>query len=160
MDGCPALQAQLQTLHMGECTDLAHVLRLQQLQRLTLCPDFAEQRQLLQLEKLPALHELHLGYSALCGRAAAAAAAAPVWVLLPQLRGLSVTSLPKPDKQPASVAAILAGAAAATQLTSLTVNERDGATKGGRACHCTVWEAGGPEGAPAIVAASGVPGAR
>ncbi|WIA20082.1 hypothetical protein OEZ85_005942 [Tetradesmus obliquus] len=47
--------------------DLASVLALQQLQHLTLCPDFAtqqQQQQVLELAQLTSLQELHLGYCA------------------------------------------------------------------------------------------------
>lgn len=61
------LPAQLQALHLNPCRDLASVLALQQLQHLTLCPDFAtqqQQQQVLELAQLTSLQELHLGYCA------------------------------------------------------------------------------------------------
>uniref|UniRef100_A0A383W9B4 F-box domain-containing protein n=1 Tax=Tetradesmus obliquus TaxID=3088 RepID=A0A383W9B4_TETOB len=118
--GVPStLPAQLQVLHAGsQCTDLAAVLALKQLQCLTLSPELAEQRQLLELAKLPALQELHLYYNGPVD----AAAAASNWKSLPQLRGLDVQSwyVEAPSRQ--QIAAILAGAAAATQLTQLQLS--------------------------------------
>jgi hypothetical protein len=73
-----ALPPQLQTLHLSECRDLAPVLALQQLQHITLCTAFesaAEQRQVLELARLPALQALQLSYRDI----EAAAAAAPDW---------------------------------------------------------------------------------
>uniref|UniRef100_A0A383VYI6 Uncharacterized protein n=1 Tax=Tetradesmus obliquus TaxID=3088 RepID=A0A383VYI6_TETOB len=55
MTGGAALPAQLQSLYISNCTDLAPVLALQQLQCLTICPNFLEQQQVLELAKLPAL---------------------------------------------------------------------------------------------------------
>jgi hypothetical protein len=77
-----ALPAQLQTLHLNQCRDLASVLALQQLQHLTLCPDFVPERRVLGLSTLPALQTVELSYRKLH----AAAGAASTWVLLPQLR--------------------------------------------------------------------------
>jgi hypothetical protein len=123
-----ALPPQLQALHLSECRHLAPVLELQQLQRLTLCPEYTtaeQQRQVLQLAKLPSLQELQLSYRFFW----AAAAAAPTWALLPQLRGLiverfmtTVYRMDAPEQQ--HIAAALAGAAAATQLTSLQLGSR------------------------------------
>uniref|UniRef100_A0A383W8V2 F-box domain-containing protein n=1 Tax=Tetradesmus obliquus TaxID=3088 RepID=A0A383W8V2_TETOB len=120
-----ALPAQLQSLHLGQCTNLAPVLALKQLQRLTLWPGFAKQQQVLELASLPAVQELHLNYQG----SLAAAAAAPTWVLLPQLRGLDV-ELSQYDVETEITAApskqralpIISGAAAAIQLTSLQLH--------------------------------------
>uniref|UniRef100_A0A383V515 F-box domain-containing protein n=1 Tax=Tetradesmus obliquus TaxID=3088 RepID=A0A383V515_TETOB len=111
--GASVLPAQLQALCLVKCKDLAPVLALSQLQRLTLCPDFAERQRVLELVQLPALQELHLDYR-FAGLATVTAGYARMWAQLPQLRGLSLDE----GKGPSS-AAILAGAAAATQLTNL-----------------------------------------
>jgi hypothetical protein len=87
--------------------------------------DFPQQQPLLQLAQLPALQHLALQYF---HGAAAAAATAPTWKLLPQLRelvnehaeGNDVDDLP--TKQQWS--AIMAGIATATSLTMLNLDPR------------------------------------
>jgi hypothetical protein len=101
------------------------VLALQQLQHLSVTLELpaSDQAQVLQLAQLPALQELQLVYTDL----AAAAAAAPSWVLLPQLQQLSLqfkvryiyTSPVHRQHLAAVLAAVLAGVAAATQLAGL-----------------------------------------
>jgi hypothetical protein len=71
---------------------------------------------MLKLTQLTALTALDLDYL----EEAAATAAAPAWGLLPQLQGLCVMFEGAADKQ--QIAAILDGAAAATQLTSLQLD--------------------------------------
>ncbi|WIA29984.1 hypothetical protein OEZ86_000082 [Tetradesmus obliquus] len=103
--GASVLPAQLQALCLVKCKDPAPVLALSQLQRLTLCPDFAERQRVLELVQLPALQELHLDYR-FAGLATVTAGDARMWAQLPQLRGLSLDE----GKGPSS-AAILAGGA-------------------------------------------------
>lgn len=113
-----ALPAQLQSLHLDAHVDLAHVLALKQLQHLTLCADSVDQHHVLQLAKLPGLQELALYYH--CGDAAAAAA--PTWVLLPQLRRVDIDTRDYGELNSQQSAAVLPGVAAATQLTRLFVH--------------------------------------
>jgi hypothetical protein len=83
--------------------------------------DFEQPQLLLQLAQLPALTHLALQYDRCCeGEPAVATASA--WPLLPQLRELDVAHgvLPCQDEWEA----ILAGAAAATGLTRLTLDVR------------------------------------
>jgi hypothetical protein len=92
------LPAQLQNLAFlckGGPDSLAPVTRLQlkQLRHLILHVDFEQRQPLLQLAQLPALQHLELVYS----DAATAAAAAPAWALLPQLRDLVVDCPPASD---------------------------------------------------------------
>lgn len=120
------LPAQLQRLCVADYTNIAPVLALQQLQHLTIAPYFdkvEKQTRVVELAQLPALQMLTLEYHQLED----AAAASPTWVLLPQLRALFVTyyfpwqpELPAPYRQ--QMAAIMAGAAAATHLTSLQIH--------------------------------------
>uniref|UniRef100_A0A383W909 Uncharacterized protein n=1 Tax=Tetradesmus obliquus TaxID=3088 RepID=A0A383W909_TETOB len=121
--GDATLPSQLQALVFRQCRDLAPVLALKQLQRLELWPINVEQRQLLELAKLSALQTLHLNYAEdTISTEKLAAVAAPTWALLPQLRALDVklSQLDASSKQ--HVAAIVARAAAATQLTSLQLS--------------------------------------
>jgi hypothetical protein len=123
---CAALPPQLQSLHLSQCTDLAHILALQQLQCLTISPDLQQQQQVLQLVQLPALQTLGLSYQA----GEAAVTAAQTWVLLPQLRvlGVELSGRHATDCEQ-QVTAILAGAAAATQLTKLQLGYLIGQVK-------------------------------
>lgn len=107
-----ALPAQLQTLRLGRCSELARVLALKQLQRLTLQLDIkkGELQPELELAELPALQELDLCYFG----DDVAAAAAPAFESMPQLRGMKVLC----GSRSRNVKKILRGAAAATQLTS------------------------------------------
>lgn len=114
----PHCQRSCGALHLSPCRDLKPVLALKQLQHLTIWPTFAEQRQLLQLPQLPDLRVLHLRFT----EVGAAAAAAPTWVLLPQLRGLQLHLWCKAAADRQHVPAILAAAAAASQLTSLQLS--------------------------------------
>jgi hypothetical protein len=98
--------------------------QLKQLRHLRLKVNFTHQQRLLQLAQLPALHRLELEYSF---AAAAAAATAPAWGLLPQLQSLVVVPFDPardgayyPTEQ--QLAAIRAGAAAATRLTRLVLD--------------------------------------
>uniref|UniRef100_A0A383VKY4 Uncharacterized protein n=1 Tax=Tetradesmus obliquus TaxID=3088 RepID=A0A383VKY4_TETOB len=128
------LPVQLQRLTLAAWTDCIHSvkclapvnkLQLTQLQHLALYVDFKQQQLLLQLAQLPTLQHLALRY--ICA-AAAAAATAPAWPLLPQLRELMIehkevyTFTDLPSKQGWS--AILAGAAAATGLAKLLLDVR------------------------------------
>lgn len=113
MFGCATLPTHLQALDYGYCTNIAPLLALEQLQRLSLRPSFEQQSQLLELASLPALKELHLHYYS----DKYAAAAAPTWALLP-LRRLSVEAVTDSITWQRSMA-VIAGAAAASQLTSL-----------------------------------------
>jgi hypothetical protein len=101
-------------------------LELQQLQYLSLRVDFTEQQPLLQLAQLPALQYLVLQYR---HAAAAAAATAPAWGLLPQLQSLHLVHFdPIRDGSDApteqQLAIILEGIAAATTLTKLVLEIR------------------------------------
>jgi hypothetical protein len=121
------------------------VLSLQQLQHLTVeldLKDDEEQKLVLQLPQLAALQTLSLGYKGLEGVAAAAA----TWVLLPQLKDLGVVYW-LGDWQPGMqavyegfMASIVAGAAAATWLTSLHLaargTDRQGHAKPGAISVC------------------------
>jgi hypothetical protein len=114
---------------------MAAVLALQQLQRLTLSFPYRGlyrqpvlRQQVLQFTQLTSLRSLRLDFDELN----AAAAEAPMWALLPQLRELSLAwcehdNVPvfssvvlEPDYEQ-QMAAVMAGAAAATQLTSLEI---------------------------------------
>jgi hypothetical protein len=96
-------------------------LQLQQLQRLSVRVDFEQPQLLLQLVRLPALTHLALQYDDFC-EGGAAAATASAWPLLPQLRQLEIDQH-TPPSQP-RWEAMLAGAAAATGLTKLTLDAR------------------------------------
>jgi flagellar motor protein MotB len=116
----PATLQQLDFHAWSSAHSLAPVtrLQLQQLQHLTLCVDFDQPQQLLQLAQLPALQHLSLRYvhrhSTKPGQAAVATASA--WPLLPQLQELIVrVVLPYRHE----MAHILDGIAAATSLTEL-----------------------------------------
>jgi hypothetical protein len=89
------------------------MLALQQLQRLSVFVDIDRQRSVLRLAQLPRLTALDLTYCEL----AAAAEAAPIWTLLPQLQGLGLMCRGELSKQ--QMAGVLAGVAANTQLTRL-----------------------------------------
>jgi hypothetical protein len=82
---------------------------------------FEQPQLLLQLAQLPALKHLALLYDAECAGCPAIATAS-AWPLLPQLRELKITHYKPPS--PAQWEAILAGAAAATGLTKLSLDAR------------------------------------
>jgi hypothetical protein len=117
------LPVQLQQLRLGAFADadalLKLVLPLQQLQHLDVEVAFSEQQQLLlQLVQLPALQHVKLTY---CSAADASnAAASAVWHMLPQLRELSL-QFPAKSASKQEMAAVLAGIAAATNLTRLSL---------------------------------------
>jgi hypothetical protein len=119
--------AQLQRLTLATWDDdrsLAPVtrLQLQQLEHLRLRVEFMPQQPLLQLAQLPALQHLALEYSS---ATEAAAATASAWPLLPQLRELVIhhgTTNHLPYR--VGWAAIMAGIAAATNVTSLKLDPR------------------------------------
>jgi hypothetical protein len=118
------LPAQLQWLAAATWVDsqgLAPVTGLKQLKHLSLQVNFTQQQQLLQLALLPALQHLALQYR---DAAAAAAATASAWQLLPQLLVIEhmETRAPLPSKQRWS--AMMAGTAAATSLTKLELDPR------------------------------------
>jgi hypothetical protein len=102
-------------LRLGKCKDLPPVLALQQLQRLRMFPEPSQQHQVLELAQVPCLEVLELNYC----RTEDAAAAAPTWALLPQLKNLNlgVECSSAADRQ--HMVAILADTAADTQLTRL-----------------------------------------
>uniref|UniRef100_A0A383VQ57 Uncharacterized protein n=1 Tax=Tetradesmus obliquus TaxID=3088 RepID=A0A383VQ57_TETOB len=110
------LPAQLQALELGPLEDghLKELLRLQQLQRLSFRVAFEEQESLLRLTQLPALQELQLTYEA----AYLAAANAPTWRRLPQLRQL-IVEYNVHDATVRQLDQITAGLAAASSLTKL-----------------------------------------
>jgi hypothetical protein len=120
------LPMQLQTLQLGApYSDQFDALsRLQQLRCLSIGVVDPEKEPLLHLAQLPALQELSLRYDT--GDVVAAAATAPVWCKLPQLRGLFVgyESSSVTDRQ---LAKITSGLAAATGLTKLQLT--------GESCH-------------------------
>jgi hypothetical protein len=112
------LPTQLNSLRLGSCSDLAPLLQLQQLQHLSIFPEFEQPTQILALAQLPALQTLSLVYTS----TAAAAAAAPTWALLPALRAVHVQCFDESVSDRPEIAIILAGAAAAaTSLTSLII---------------------------------------
>jgi hypothetical protein len=125
------LPAQLQRLAFqswGGINSLSPVTRLElkQLQHLSMRVDFTEQQPLLQLEQLPALQHLELQYR---HAAAAAAATAPAWGLLPQLLSLVFVHYdPVRDASDPPTAqqltTILEGIAAATNHTRLVLEIR------------------------------------
>jgi hypothetical protein len=120
------LPTQLQRLKFttwSGADSLAPIIRLQRLQqmkRLCLQVDFAEQWPLLQLAQLPALQHLTLVYDGVAAlERAAASATASAWALLPQLQALDLRDVPVGLHSQHEVAGILAGVAAATSLTKL-----------------------------------------
>jgi hypothetical protein len=113
------LPEQLQSLKLGECKrglQLATALPLQQLTALSLTVGFRQQEQMLQLAQLTALRQLQLAYT----NERAAAATAPTWGQIPQLKSLRITC--KPSLQ--QTAAILAGLGNATSLTEFGCRNR------------------------------------
>jgi hypothetical protein len=124
------LPAQLQRLTLAVWEDaqgLETVTKLQQLQHLKhlkLHVHFMQQQPLLQLVQLPALQHLALGYD----DALFAAATAPAWPLLPQLRELELEhgTAHDDDELPSKQgwSAIRAAIAAATGLTKLCLDPR------------------------------------
>jgi hypothetical protein len=110
------LPSSLCSLRVSRVTDPAPILALQQLQCLSLYPAFREQSQVLELAQLPRLTALELVYR----EVKVVAAAAPTWALLPPLQDIDLLCQGWADEQ--QMAAILAGAAAATQLQWLGPN--------------------------------------
>uniref|UniRef100_A0A383W8Z1 Uncharacterized protein n=1 Tax=Tetradesmus obliquus TaxID=3088 RepID=A0A383W8Z1_TETOB len=149
------LPAQLRHLDLGVCwysEQLAAVAPLQQLTALSLQVAFEEQQPLLQLAQLPALRELRL--SVRDCEWYAAVASAPAWGQLPQLRALEVYCLGYEVSTMRELAAVVAGAAAATALTKLVL-----LVPSLKADHEVEWQApegveGGQQRAPLDICAS------
>jgi hypothetical protein len=140
LPGESMLPVQLQRLDSngwGSADSMAPVIRqqLQQLRHLTLQVEFTQKEPLLQLAQLPTLQHVALQYDGNCMDMSAvavqaAAATATAWESLPQLRELvidfgvpSVPFVPVPTQR--QVAAIVAGAGAATSLTKLVLYGSD-----------------------------------
>jgi hypothetical protein len=123
------LPAQLQRLQFNCCAGAHSMapltrLELKQLQHLSVRVDFDQPQLLLQLAQLPALTHLALQYDAYCKGLDPAAATASAWSLLPQLRELEIGHPAAMLPSQPQWEAILAGAAAATSLTKLTLDAR------------------------------------
>uniref|UniRef100_A0A383WNR5 Uncharacterized protein n=1 Tax=Tetradesmus obliquus TaxID=3088 RepID=A0A383WNR5_TETOB len=98
------LPAQLQQLRLRQCSSIAGITALQQLQELSLGVRFEDQGQLLRLAQLPSLQRLVLSY---CGTDQAAATA-PAWQQLRQLQELSVRVIPNTQQADGVMCGILA----------------------------------------------------
>jgi hypothetical protein len=109
------LPAQLQHFSILNSLGTSPLLGLQQLQRVSFCVVFDDPEQLRRLAQLPALRHVSLKY---CD-AVLAAPTAPAWQHLPQLSELDFEYNDTPSRQ--EMAAILAGVAAATSLTKLSL---------------------------------------
>jgi hypothetical protein len=113
------LPAQVQRVRLSYCEDTSALLGLQQLQHVSLGVGFEDPEQLRCLAQLPALQHLSLEYWDVTH----AAPTAPAWQHLSQLSELSVEQ-ERDDPSPQEFAAILAGVAAATSLTKLSLDAR------------------------------------
>jgi hypothetical protein len=113
------LPAQVQRIRLSYCEDTSALLGLQQLQHVSLGVGFEDPEQLRCLAQLPALRHLSLEYWDVTH----AASTASSWQHLSQLSDLSVEQ-ERDDPSPQECAAILAGVAAATSLTKLSLDAR------------------------------------
>jgi hypothetical protein len=111
------LPAQLQRFNCSaNCRDTSALLGLQQLQHVCICVALEDPDQLRCLAQLPALRHVSLEY----WDAACAAPTAPAWQHLSQLSELDL-AYPNDNPSTQEMAAILAGVAAATSLTKLSL---------------------------------------
>jgi hypothetical protein len=113
------LPAQLQRVCLLRCKDTSPLLGLQQLQHVSLGVGFEDPEQLRCLARLPALRHLSLEYWDVVH----AAATAPAWQHLSHLSELTM-EYENDDPSVQQMAAILAGVAAATSLTKLSLDAR------------------------------------
>jgi hypothetical protein len=113
------LPVQLQQFCLMHCRHTSALLGLQHLQRVRLGVAFEDPEQLRCLAQLPALRHVSLEYD----DAETAAPTAPAWQHLSQLSELTLEYVDRaPSEQ--EMAAILAGVAAATSLTKLSLEAR------------------------------------
>jgi hypothetical protein len=112
------LPAQLQRISLPECKETSALLGLQQLQHVRLGVEFTDSAKLRGLAQLPALRHVSLEYWNVYNALPTASA----WQHLPQLSELTLAYNDDPSAQ--SMAAILAGVAAATSLTRLSLEAR------------------------------------